>query len=165
MIACGATGVVLVESLVLLGSHHLLVFEGCLLFKIGLIEHLLLLPLLLHHSHVLHLGELFGCGLLWDKILVRHFHLVECDRTCFLRSRVYLRRRTAACQCLTILQLLRDVMVCCDSLALHNLIIKSFNYFRHRFNWSEFDFDLRFLKLHVAIFNLVWRHYIRNRVD
>ena len=112
---------VLVESLVLLSCHHLLVFEGCLLFKIGL--HLLLSPVLLHHGHVLHLGELFGCSLLWDQILVRHFHLVECDRAYFLRSRVYLRRRTAASQWLTALWLLWGIMVCCDNMTLDSLVV------------------------------------------
>ena len=164
-ITCCFSLEVLVERLVLLSSHSLLVFDGCLLFKIRLIKHLLLLPMLLHHGHILHLGELFGCSLLWDKILVRHFHLVKCDRAYFLRSRVYLRRRTAACQCLTVLQLLWDVMVCCDNLACDSLVVETFNHFLHRFYWSEFDYYLRLLKLHVAIFNLVWLHYFRDWVD
>lgn len=162
-IACCFFLEVLVESLVLLCCHHLLVFERGLLYQIGL--HLLLLPMLLHHGHVLHLGELFGCSLLWDQILVRHFHLVECDGAYFLRSRVYLRWWTAACQWLTALWLLWGIMVCCDNMALDSLVIKSFNHFLHRFNCSEFDFDLRFLQLHVAIFNLVWLHDFRDWIN
>ena len=86
-ISCCSTGTVgSVEILVLLCCHNLLVLKGCLLFKIGLlILHLLLLPLLLHQRHVLHLGELLRGRLLWNQILVRHFHLAERGRRCFLR--------------------------------------------------------------------------------
>ena len=121
-ITCCLALKVLLETVKLLCGHNLLVLERSFSISIRLIQHLLLLlPMLLHHN-VLHLRELFGCSLLWNKILVWHFHLVKCDGIYFLRSQIYRWWWTGACPYSPDLWLLWDVMLYCDSLFLDSIV-------------------------------------------